>query len=160
MQEVFVNMGQIRGLAGAGILTTVGLGSCVGIALYDSSARVGVMGHIFLPRSRPDRSAAELPGKYADTAIPALVAEAEKLGAQRHRLWAKLAGGANLFSNLAGANGNIGQQNVQAVLEHLKLYNIPVVGKDVAGNHGRKMRFYVDSGRVTVIAIGKEPIDI
>ena len=159
MREVFVNMGQIQGLVGDGVLTTVGLGTCLGVALYDSVAGVGVIGHIFLPRSRKN-SSAELPGKFADTAIPALIAEAVKLGAQKRRLWAKLAGGANLFTNLSGPNGNIGLQNVQAVQESLKLHNIPVVGQDVAGHHGRKMRFFVDTGRVTVTAIGKEPIDI
>jgi chemotaxis protein CheD len=138
----------------------VGLGSCVGGALYDSSAQVGVMGHIFLPQSRPHSAKVELPGKFADTAIPALIEEAVRLGAQKRRLWAKLAGGANLFANLAGPNGNIGMQNIQAVLAHLKLHDIPVVGQDVAGHHGRKMRFYVDTGRVTVTAIGKDPIDI
>ncbi len=160
MREVFVNMGQIRGLAETGILTTVGLGSCVGVALYDRFARVGVMGHIFLPRSRSSNAHIELPGKYADTAIPALIEEAERLGAQKRRLWAKVAGGANLFANLTGPNGNIGLQNIEAVLEHLQLHNIPVVGQDVAGHHGRKMRFFVDTGHVTVTAIGKEPIDI
>ena len=64
MREVFVNMGQIHGMAGDGILTTVGLGSCVGVALYDSSAQVGVMGHIFLPQSRPHSAKVELPGKF------------------------------------------------------------------------------------------------
>lgn len=160
MQEVFVNMGQIHALRNGGILTTVGLGSCVGVALYDDMARVGVMGHVFLPKSRNTGGTVELPGKFADTAIPALIDEAVKLGAQKRRLWAKIAGGANLFANLTTPNGNIGSQNISAVLENLALHNIPVVGQDVAGHHGRKMRFFIDNGRVTVTAIGKEPIEI
>ncbi|NLM38941.1 MAG: chemotaxis protein CheD [Firmicutes bacterium] len=160
MEEVFVNMGEIRALARTGVLTTVGLGSCVGVALYDSVAQVGVMGHVFLPTARRRNETVDMPGKYADTAIPALIDEAVRLGAQKRRLWAKLAGGANLFPNLTTSNGNIGSQNIKAVLENLALHDIPVVGQDVSGSHGRKMRFFVEDGRVTVTAIGKEPIDI
>ncbi len=53
MVELFVNMGQIRSLETEGILTTVGLGSCVGgVTLYDAQARVGVMGHIFFAQAK------------------------------------------------------------------------------------------------------------
>ena len=53
MKEVFVNMGEISAFKQEGILTTVGLGSCIGVTLYDAVEKVGVMGHIFLPKSRP-----------------------------------------------------------------------------------------------------------
>lgn len=159
MVELFVNMGQICSLKTEGILTTVGLGSCVGVALYDSAAKVGVMGHIFLPKSRANDPDA-LPGKYADTGIPAMIEEAVRLGAQKSRLQAKLAGGANLFPNLNVNSVSIGEQNVVAVMEHLAKYQIPISGKDVEGSHGRKMRFFVENGVVTVTAIGKEPIEI
>lgn len=159
MAEVFVNMGQIRALKAQGILTTVGLGSCVGVIVHDSTAQVGVMGHIFLPKSRPTDQDAP-PGKYADTGIPTMINEAIRLGARRSRLRAKLAGGANLFPNLSVNSTSIGQQNIDAVISHLKEEGIPIRGKDVAGNHGRKMRFFVENGLVTVTAIGKEPVEI
>ncbi|NLJ74843.1 MAG: chemotaxis protein CheD [Firmicutes bacterium] len=161
MEELFVNMGQIRSLKSTGVLTTVGLGSCVGVTLYDSVAKVGVMGHIFLPTSRGSNgSTITSPGKYADTGIPALIEQAVKLGAQKRRLVAKIAGGANLFPNLNLNSVSIGEQNIAAVIKNLSNHNIPIVGKDVAGNHGRKMRFFVETGRVCVTAIGKEPIEI
>lgn len=159
MGEVFVNMGQILSSKTHGILTTVGLGSCVGVTLYDPLTKVGVMGHIFLPRSRPHDPDAP-PGKYADTGIPAMIAEAVRLGAQKSRLKAKLAGGANLFPNLSANTSSIGQQNIEAVTAHLQQHGIPIIGQDVAGNHGRKMRFFVENGLVTVTAIGKEPVEI
>lgn len=159
MEELFVNMGQICSLKTQGVLTTVGLGSCVGVTLYDGLNKVGVMGHIFLPKSRPNDLDA-LPGKYADTGIPAMIDEALRLGAQKSRLHAKLAGGANLFPNLSLNSISIGQQNITAVKKHLAQYNIPVSGKNVAGNYGRKMRFFVQCGTVTVTAIGKDPIEI
>ncbi len=159
MVELFVNMGQIRSLKTEGILTTVGLGSCVGVTLYDAKTKVGVMGHIFLPQHRPNDSNAP-PGKYADTGIPAMISEAVHLGALRSRLVAKLAGGANLFSNLNPNSVSIGEQNVIAVRKHLAAAGIPVTGQEVKGTHGRKMRFFIDSGSVTVTAIGKTPIRI
>jgi len=159
MVELFVNMGQIRSLETEGILTTVGLGSCVGVTLYDAQARVGVMGHIFLPKQRPNDSNS-LPGKYADTGIPAMVSEAVRLGALKSRLVAKLAGGANLFSNLNPNSISIGEQNVIAVKKHLAAAGIPIRGQEVLGTHGRKMRFCIENGSVTVTAIGKTPIRI
>lgn len=159
MTEVFVNMGQISSFRAQGILTTVGLGSCIGITIYDAVAKVGVMGHIFLPKSRPNDSDAP-PGKYADTGIPAMIDEAVRLGAKKPRLRAKMAGGANLFPNLSAHSMSIGQQNIEAVTEHLDKHGIAIIGKDVAGGHGRKMRFFVDTGIVTVTAIGKEAVEI
>ncbi|HPT83055.1 MAG TPA: chemotaxis protein CheD [Limnochordia bacterium] len=159
MAEVFVNMGQISSAKQSGILTTVGLGSCIGVTLHDDKAKVGVMGHIFLPRSRPNDPDAP-PGKYADTGIPAMIDEALRLGASKSRLQAKLAGGANLFPNLNLHSASIGQQNIEAVTALLKQHGVPIVGQDVAGNHGRKMRFFVETGVVTVTAIGKDPVQI
>ena len=120
MVELFVNLGQIHSLKSKGILTTIGLGSCVGVTLYDSVVKVGVMGHIFLPKRRgSDNSAAAAPGKYADTGIPAMVKEALNLGAQKSRLQAKVAGGANLFPNLHLDAISIGEQNIIAITKHL-----------------------------------------
>jgi chemotaxis protein CheD len=127
--------------------------------LYDDLAKVGVMGHIFLPKSR-ERDAGAPPGKYADTGIPAMIDEAVRLGARKSRLRAKMAGGANLFPNLTVHSTSIGMQNIEAVIVHLEKHGIAIMGKDVAGDHGRKMRFFVDSGVVTVTAIGKKAVEI
>lgn len=159
MDELFVNMGQISSLKTDGILTTVGLGSCIGITLYDNFAKVGVMGHIFLPKSRA-RDENALPGKYADTGILAMIEEAYNLGAQKSRLKAKLAGGANLFPNLSLNSKSIGEQNIHAVTAQLEQNNIPIIGQDVGGSYGRKMRLYVSTGVVAVTAVGKVAIEI
>ena len=72
------------------------LGSCVGVVLYDRVAKLGGVAHIVLPSAR---GAVDHPGKYADTAIPAVIAEFDRrLGEKsRPRLTAKLAGGASMF---------------------------------------------------------------
>ncbi len=160
MQEVFVNMGQVIVLKQEGILTTVGLGSCIGLALYDPSAKVGGMGHIFLAKSRSEDDAKAFPGKYADSGVPTLVQMMVLAGARRERLVAKMAGGAHLFPKLRNNGPSVGDQNIEAVSVKLKELRIPLHGRDVAGQHGRKMRFDVISGIVIVTAIGKQPLEI
>ncbi len=160
MNEVFVNMGQIGVLRGKGVLVTVGLGSCVGVSLYDPSAKVGALAHVFLAKSRANSDRELMPGKYADTAIPALIDFAVKAGANRNKFEAKIAGGAHLFDNLRSDMPSVGQKNVEAVIEQLNNYSIPITGKDVLGKRGRKMSLYVDSGIVVVTTIGQESIQI
>lgn len=160
MKEVFVNMGQVVVLKQEGILTTVGLGSCIGLALYDPAAKVGGMGHIFLAKSRSEEDAEAFPGKYADTGIPVLVQMMMRAGARPQRLVAKMAGGAHLFPKLTSNGPSVGDQNIEAVSSKLKELRIPLHGRDVAGQHGRKMRFNVVTGIVTVTAIGKQPLEI
>ena len=73
------------------------LGSCVGVVLYDRAGRVGGLAHIVLPNSR---GAVDHPGKYADTAIPGLIADLDRAlrGKSAGRLVAKLTGGASMFT--------------------------------------------------------------
>lgn len=160
MNEVFVNMGQIHALRGTGILTTLGLGSCVGVSVFDSYAKVGALAHVFLAQSRSDKDPNSIPGKYADTAIPALIEMAVKKGARKENLKAKIAGGAQLFSNYGPNSLNVGKKNIEAVTEHLEKHSIPIVGKDVAGKRGRKMRLFVETGVVIVTSIGQESREI
>ena len=159
MAEIFVNMGEIKVAAGDDVLITVGLGSCVGVALYDRENKVGGMAHVFLAASKDGRSN-EQPGKFADTAIPALLEAVVRAGGRRNLLIAKIAGGANLFPKLSQASLNVGMQNVAAVKEHLAAHKLPLRGEDVGGSIGRKMILYVESGKVMVQSIGSEPREI
>jgi chemotaxis protein CheD len=73
------------------------LGSCLGVALYDRRLKLGGLVHVVLPQS-PGPS--ELPGKYADTAIPELLRQMRLLArGEPLRTVAKLAGGANMFNS-------------------------------------------------------------
>ncbi len=160
MQELFVNMGEMAALKSSGVLTTVGLGSCIGLTIYDPVAQVGGMAHIFLARNPNSEKAPELPGKYADTGVKALIDLVESLGTRQRRLEAKLAGGANIFNNLSANGLSIGQQNIIAVREQLEKYQIPIVGEQVAGNKGRKMRLSIETGIVIVTSVGQQPVEI
>ena len=114
-----------------GILVTVGLGSCVGIALYDPKNKVGGLAHILLPDSSLFRNRINSlnSAKFADTAIPLLVHEMVKAGAKRRFLKAKIAGGGHLF--LFQKSGcSVGEKNVKAVKFLLNKYD-PIKGEDV-----------------------------
>jgi chemotaxis protein CheD len=129
------------------------LGSCVGVVLYDRAARLGGLAHIVLPSAR---GAVDHPGKYADTAIPALIADLERRlgGKVRARLIAKLVGGANMFQmdpSLSEKSGlNIGQRNQEAIEQILAELTIPVMARDVGGTSGRRLTLDTASGIVTI----------
>jgi chemotaxis protein CheD len=127
------------------------LGSCVGVVLYDRVARVGGLAHIVLPSSR---GSADHPGKFADTAVPAMIVEIERqLKAQaRGRLVAKLLGGASMFPTGDQSNPalNIGQMNQEAVEQILGEMRIPIVARDLGGGCGRHLTLDTASGIVGI----------
>ena len=128
------------------------LGSCVGVVLYDRVARLGGLAHIVLPDSR---GSTDHPGKFADTAIPAMIAEIERqLQAKaRGRLVAKLVGGASMFPT-GGRRRipamNIGQMNQEAVEQILGELRIPIVARDLGGGSGRHLTLDTASGIVAI----------
>jgi len=135
------------------------LGSCVGVVLYDRGARVGGLAHIVLPSSR---GVVEHPGKYADTAIPALIADLDRAlrGKAAGRLVAKLAGGASMFtlgpSASANPSMNIGRSNQEAVERILGALRIPVVARDLGGETGRHVTLDTATGLVVVRTPGAD----
>lgn len=153
---VAVRIGELRVLRGHGVLAAIGLGSCVGVALYDPVSRVAGLAHIFLPSSHNGRPAPDAPARYADTGVPALVEAMVAAGARTGRLWAKVAGGAQLFLRGDHSTLEVGRRNVEAVHRALAALGIPVVGEDVGGSRGRTMRFFADTGRVLVTTLGSE----
>ncbi len=139
------------------LISALGLGSCIGVVLADPRAGVAGMAHVMLPASRPD--AAGPPGKFADTAVPALLGEVLRLGAHRARVEATIAGGAQMFGG--GADGgmlNIGERNAEAVRAALRAAGLRVHAADVGGSAGRSMQVAVAGGTVTVRAVGGDVI--
>ncbi|MDO7788388.1 chemotaxis protein CheD [Desulforamulus aquiferis] len=135
-------------------LITLGLGSCVGVALYDSNSRVGGLLHIMLPDST-QFSNVNKPAKFADLGIPLMIQEIRKLGGNPSRLTAKLAGGAQMFSGLDEKFVlNIGQRNSAMVKQVLAKLSIPVLAQELGGNRGRTMIFDTTNGQVTIRTIG------
>lgn len=137
-------------------LTTLGLGSCVGVCLYDASTKVSGMAHIMLPDSTKI-SRDQNPAKYADTGIDLLIQKMVAIGAERRRLKAKIAGGAQMFAFNAAADslGRVGDRNIEAVKEKLSSLRIPIIAEDTGLNYGRTIEFYSEDGGLLIKSVGK-----
>lgn len=136
------------------ILTTLGLGSCVGIALYDPIARVGGLAHIMLPDSTQIKNNSNI-AKFADTATVKLIEEMINIGAKKDRIVAKLAGGAQMFSFSQSSDlMRVGARNVSAAQAILEKLGIPIIAFDTGENYGRTIELYTEDGRLVIKTIG------
>ncbi|MCG0238032.1 MAG: chemotaxis protein CheD [Firmicutes bacterium] len=154
VHPVPVGLGEIRTGRDGETLVCYGLGSCVGVGLVDPVARVGAMAHVVLPDSSLSRGA-PVEGKFADTAVPALVAQLLRMGAQRARLIAKIAGGARVIHLPGESHLDIGARNVEAVKEALRRAGIPLAAEDTGGSYGRTVLFYTGTGQMVVSTVGR-----
>ena len=137
-------------------LVTLGLGSCIGLVVYDATAKVAGMAHIMLPNSR-GLMGSEKVGKFADTAVPALIDAMEKQGAVKSRIKAKLAGGAQMFA-LPGMSADfltVGAKNVTETKKRLSLLKIALIASDTGGNKGRTIEFSTSNWMLKVKTLGK-----
>ncbi len=134
-------------------LISAGLGSCVGICLYDPQAKVGGLAHIMLPDSGQNKDVTNK-AKFADTAVPALVSEMMKLGASKSRIVAKIAGGAQMFVFPNASDVlRIGERNVEAAKKALSREGIPIVAQDTGGNYGRTIELCTTTGKLHIRTI-------
>ncbi len=141
------------------VLTCLGLGSCIGFTAYDAMAKVAGMVHIVLPDSGGKTGA--VAGKFVDTALPALMEEMQKLGAEKRRMLVKISGGAQM-SLAAGSSGifKTGERNLEATRIMAAEHGLKIAAADVGGHSGRTLRLYVESGKVTVTTAGTETKDL
>ena len=142
-----VGIAEYEVTAAQAVLTTSGLGSCVGVALFDSRSNTGGLVHVMLPAAdeMEDGNAA----KFADAGTELLIDEMEQLGATVDNIEAKIAGGSDMLDFSSGGSG-IGDRNVAQVEETLSAHHIPIAGKDVGGDHGRSLRFETQTGDLIV----------
>jgi chemotaxis protein CheD len=137
------------GRDGDTVIATVGLGSCVAIALYDPATRVGGLAHVLLPsesmaRDRSNRA------KFPSAAVPLLLSEMKGLGCNGG-IGGRLVGGASMFASLLPTGGvHIGERNVAASRAALAAAGVPLLGEDVGGDYGRSVYFHLADGRLEV----------
>ncbi|HWO77979.1 MAG TPA: chemotaxis protein CheD [Bacillus sp. (in: firmicutes)] len=138
------------------ILRTTGLGSCVGLVLYDERLKIAGMAHVMLPDSSLAKAGTSHMAKYADTAVPSLLAGLLEKGARQLSIKAKLAGGAQMFE-YAGANElmRIGARNIEAVKNQLNSLKLPIVAEDTGGTNGRTIDFVIETGVLLVKTVNK-----
>lgn len=139
------------------VITTLGLGSCVGIVLYDPVSKIAGLAHIMLPDSTKILNNSNK-YKFADTAIDMLITDMLNIGAHRYNLVAKIAGGAQMF-NFGNSSEmmRIGDRNVEATKEKLAMLGIKILAEDTGANYGRTIEFYPETGLLHIKAVGREP---
>jgi chemotaxis protein CheD len=156
--EVAVRMGEIAVSRAPGdVLVSVGLGSCIGLALVCRRGRACGLAHVMLPESR-GRDRGEHPGKYAESAVPTLLERLAVLGARAATLDAVLVGGAQMFRGAVGMD--IGARNEAAVRAALAQAGVPVTAAATAGSLGRTIRVYVAGATVTVREAGGQEVTL
>ena len=154
-----VGMADLKTGRAPDILTTLGLGSCIGIALWDPTTKIGGLAHVMLPDSTKIRNNSNI-AKFADTGIAELVRQMEAMGVPRKRLVAKIAGGACMFemSGLSSV-GHVGERNEEEAKLVLKELKIPLVAQDTGLNYGRTVVLDCETGDFTIKSVGK-PIKV
>jgi chemotaxis protein CheD len=156
--EVVVRMGEIAVSRASGdVLVSVGLGSCIGLALVCRRGRACGLAHVMLPESG-GRRALDRPGKYADQAVPALLAGLGLLGTRPAALDAIVVGGAQMFTGAVGME--IGARNEVAVRAALARAGVTVIAAATAGALGRTIRVHVADGTVTVREAGSQEVNL
>lgn len=147
--SIVVNVSDARASAEpSAVIGTYSLGSCIGVSVYDSAARVGGMLHFQLP-SAPDKArAAENPLMFGDTGFERLLQQVQALGAQKKRLKVKLAGAAQILDD--GGFFNIGKRNHAAIRKVLWRHGLFVDAEDVGGDAPRNFYLAIADGQVTV----------
>lgn len=153
-KTIKVGMADLNVAKAPELLTTLGLGSCVGITLYDKVNKVGGLAHIMLPSSLEIKNNTNK-AKFADTGIEELISKMIELGAKKDNLIAKIAGGSQMFSFNSNSNIlKIGERNVIATKEKLKEVNIKIISEDTGGNFGRTIVLNSVDGSLYIRTIG------
>ena len=154
--DVIIGIAQLHVSKAPGRIVTIGLGSCVGVTLYDSVNHIGGMVHIMLSDSTKfaiNRMGGEIlnKGKYADTGIEELLTQMIAAGASKSNIVAKIAGGAQMFEIKEGNDIlSIGEKNIEAVKATLAGKGIPIVGEDTGMDYGRTIELNLDDGNLLV----------
>lgn len=153
---VKVGMADLNIVRPPNVIRTSGLGSCVGVVIYDENTNISGMAHIMLPDSKLGKSEIVNLAKYADTAIDELIQRLEKEGVKSRFLKAKIAGGAQMF-NFSSTNEmmRIGPRNVEAVKKKLNELKISIISEDVGGSSGRTIEFNPETKRLSVRTVSQ-----
>jgi chemotaxis protein CheD len=153
--EIRVKVADYAVSRGPQIIATIGLGSCVAIALYDRETQIGGLAHILLPNQAMSRETGN-PAKFPDTIVPLMLEQMREMGTRHARVQAKIVGGASMFGQLVNATGiNVGERNVVATREALAASGVPIVGEDTGLDYGRSVYFHLADGRLEVRSLKK-----
>ena len=145
--RVEVGLGELKLAQSPGVLRAASLGSCVALILFDPLTRKGVMSHVVMPQSPTPEKGKATPGKFADTAVPALL---HKIGTPAQQLQAWMVGGANMFYASSSPLLQVGQRNVDCSRAALAKHGLRSVVEEVGKNLGRTVELFTATGEVWV----------
>ncbi|MCL2577418.1 MAG: chemotaxis protein CheD [Defluviitaleaceae bacterium] len=155
MAVIIVGMADLKAAKSPDVLKTLGLGSCIGIALYDPVTKVAGLAHIMLPDSKAITNN-QNDAKFADTGVIKLIAEMERMGARKINMRAKIAGGAQMFAfNATNDSLRVGDRNAEASKKILQKVGIKLVAEETGANFGRTVELYAEDGNFLIKAIGQ-----
>lgn len=154
MANLTIGIGDFKICKRPDVLVTYALGSCVGICVIDDQTGIAGLSHIMLPDSSTAINGSSTPMRFADTAIPMMIGQMEKMGAMRSRMRSKIAGGATMFA-ISNDKFNIGERNIAAVKKALMSLRIPIIAEDTGANYGRTVYFYPETGTMEVRSTSK-----
>lgn len=147
-----LNMAEMFVSDGNDVLAIHGLGSCLGIAIYDPTRGIGAMAHIMLPCNLT-KSHRHKPGKYVDSAIDEMFNDLKKLGCDPENLVAKICGGSRMFKTRKDNRDCVGTKNIKLARKILKELGIHIIAEDVGGNYGRIVEFDVNTGIMRIVTV-------
>jgi len=153
LEELMANIGECNVGDSSKILVCIGLGSCVGVVIFDPEKKIAGLAHVMLPSKNMavnNPESAYALRKFADVAIPYILESLIKLGCSKSSLRSKIAGGAQMFKNGGDEMFDIGKRNVVAVKEQLSMNGIPLIAEDIHGSEGRTMKFVVGTSKAYV----------
>ncbi len=154
-EPIKVGIAELKTVIAPQSIITTGLGSCVGVCVWDPNTKIGGLAHIMLPDSTASKNV-QNKAKYADTGVLLLIEEVVKAGAVRSRLLAKIAGGAQMFQFPGQSNiMKIGERNVETVKKVLQDNKIRILAEDTGGNFGRTIEFFPSNGDLVIKTINK-----
>jgi len=161
MKSTVIGIGDLNVVKAPQTITTLGLGSCCGVVIYDKINKIGGMVHVMLPTATKATDTGNK-AKFADTGIEMLLERVLKAGARRTALAAKMAGGAHMFGNASMQSEllKIGERNVKVCHETLQRLHIPIMAEDVLGTTGRTITFDPGTCVLHIKAVGKGEKDI
>ncbi|NLK26786.1 MAG: chemotaxis protein CheD [Clostridiales bacterium] len=155
-EMIKVGMADLNVCVSPNAITTLGLGSCVGIVLYDPGKKIAGLAHIMLPDSTKIMNNGNK-AKFADTGIEELIKRMVEIGADRRALVSKIAGGAQMFAFSNNSDiMRIGERNVEATKKILNELRIPILAEDTGSNYGRTIEFYPETGQLLIRSVGNE----
>jgi len=153
MAVIVVGMADLKVAKHPDTLTTLGLGSCVGITLVDKAKKIGGMAHCMLPTYKGFEG--QNIAKFVDSAVIELINQLVRIGASRNALVAKIAGGAHMFGRSQNSDMlKIGERNAAAGLAILRQLSIPVQANDTGGSHGRTIELNIETGALRIKTVG------